>query len=207
MQIAVIDYGAGNLYSVCNILNKIVEDSSEVKVISEVDDLDFVPSHVILPGVGSFSDAVDNLNAKPFLKLYLQKWVREEKVPFLGICVGMQLLATVGFENEEVPGFDWISGEVKKMPVGEGLKIPHMGWNSIEVCGGDESLSKFSAKDFYFVHSFYFSCKNKGDILASSKYGDDFPAIIGRDNILGCQFHPEKSSDNGVGFLREFLKR
>ena len=127
----------------------------------------------------------------------------EKKKPFFGICVGMQLLADSSEENGNHNGLGWISGMIKKLP-SKKLKMPHMGWNSIKVF---EGVFKIRPKetDYYFIHSYYFDCKNKENILAETSYGINFPSIVNKENIYGVQFHPEKSSDQGLDVIKSFL--
>ena len=131
------------------------------------------------------------------------------QIPFLGICVGMQVLADVGYENDAIVGLGWIPGEVRHIPQSN-LVIPHMGWNNIQVENHKAEINKdfscFDNKDFYFVHSYYFDCAMAGHRIANVEYGISFPAIIARDNIIATQFHPEKSGENGLDFLKCFLE-
>ena len=203
-KIAIVDYGAGNIRSVFNAVKKV--SGKEAQILSSVQDI-CDASHVILPGVGAFDKAMHNLSAKPQILEFVKEHVKSGK-PFLGVCVGMQVLASVGYENGKVPGLDFISGEVLKFPEIADLKIPHMGWNTVEILQdrvGDFDCAKFDKKDFYFVHSFYFSCKSQKDIVAKTSYNIDFPAIVAKGNIIATQFHPEKSGENGLEFYKEFL--
>lgn len=205
-NIAIIDFGAGNLHSMLGSLRE-VAPQAQLQIIS-ADDTNFAASHIIMPGVGAFGKAMANLSEQPAVLDYLREQVLGKKTPFLGVCVGMQILAEYGEEDGNHQGLGWIPGEVKKFPE-SALKIPHMGWNNIEVKpqhGSAWSLDKFTNKDFYFVHSYYFAAKNERDIMAKTFYGDAFPAIIAKNNILATQFHPEKSGANGLEFLKEFVQ-
>jgi len=203
-KIVIIDYGAGNIRSVLNAVRKVAD--CEAVVASKASDL-VEASHVILPGVGAFDKAMRNLKLEPEILEFIKKHIADGK-PFLGVCVGMQVLASFGYENGKVAGFDLIPGEVLKFEDSHELRVPHMGWNNIEIkrseCG-KFPVEKFANRDFYFVHSFYFSCKNAEDVVAETNYGVSFPAIIAKDNIIATQFHPEKSGENGLEFLKEFL--
>ena len=135
----------------------------------------------------------------------LEKSVVINKKPFLGICVGMQLLAEFGFENGKHEGLGWIKGSIKKINV-DNLKLPHMGWNNIRIVNNFYKM-KFSEenKDFYFVHSYFFDCFDKANIIGLTNYGLNFPSIVGKENIYGVQFHPEKSSDQGLELIKNFI--
>ena len=159
-------------------------------------------SHLILPGVGAFAQGMKNLNELNLVD-FLTEIVIHKKMPFLGICLGMQLLATYGYEPTESKGLNWIEGKVIKM-VQPKLKIPHLGWNNIEVVE-DVFLHKYHNKDFYFIHSFHFEPDNEVDVLAKVDYGNKYVAAIKRDNIFATQFHPEKSQIYGLELLRDFL--
>ena len=159
----------------------------------------------MLPGQGAFQSCIDGLNNIDGMVDILEQCVLKNKVPFLGICVGMQLLANESYENGKHKGLGWIGGSIKKL-FGPNLKLPHMGWNNVKI---RESFPKmiFSKenKDFYFVHNYYFECLNKKNIIGSTKYGLNFASIIGKENIYGVQFHPEKSSVQGLQLIKNFL--
>ena len=212
MNTVVIDYGSGNLRSVSKALEKAavrVNIETSIIVTKQASALS-TADRIVLPGVGAFGDCLKGLGSIPGMRDALEHSVKEQKKPFLGICVGMQLLANYGLENGRHKGFGWIPGEVQPIkPKGAELKIPHMGWNVVHVPKDSKHpiLSKFpKGAHAYFVHSYFFSCKNAGDILATVDYDHNFPAIIGRDNIIGTQFHPEKSQITGLHLLGEFLK-
>ena len=134
----------------------------------------------------------------------LNNYVINKKKPFFGICVGMQLLADNSLENGNHEGLGWIKGTIKKLP-SKKLKMPHMGWNSIEVLNKNMKIYP-KETDYYFVHSYYFNCKNKENILAKTNYGIDFPSIVNKENIYGLQFHPEKSSEQGLDIIKNFIE-
>jgi len=203
-KIVIIDYGAGNIRSVLNAIKRV--SGKDAVVVNSAKDI-CSASHMILPGVGAFDKAMANLNKEPEILEFIKNHINSGK-PFLGVCVGMQVLASLGYENGEVLGLDFISGEVTKFPEAAGLKIPHMGWNEVSVLQdkvGNFNCKKFDKQDFYFVHSFYFSCKDQKDIVAKATYNIAFPAIIAKENVVATQFHPEKSGENGLEFYKEFL--
>lgn len=205
-KILIIDFGAGNIHSIKNAVAQIVGEENIV-IVEQVSDF-VAASHIILPGVGAFDRAMYNLKERKNLIGKLSEEVINNKVPLLGICIGMQVLADIGYENKTISGLGWISGEVKPLPT-ENLIVPHMGWNNINIINNKDIYKKFSCfdkKDFYFVHSYYFDCMKSDNIIAEVKYGILLPAIIAVDNIIATQFHPEKSGENGLEFLKIFLQ-
>ena len=196
-MIAVINYGMGNLTSVKKALDALNIPSiitNDPKEISE-------STHIILPGVGSFKKAMENLNAASMVSV-LKECVIEKRTPILGICLGMQLLADKGFENEETEGLGFIEGEILQIPTSD-LPTTHIGWNEIDT--KDNVLFKnIIDKNFYFVHSFYFKAANTSEIAASVHYGDNITAAVRKGNIFGTQFHPEKSQKEGLKILQNF---
>jgi glutamine amidotransferase len=200
-MIGIVDYGMGNLRSV---YNAVVFLGYEARLVSKTEDFNGL-SHLIIPGVGAFSPAMTNLQ-KAELIVPIKEFIATRK-PVLGICLGMQLLASVGFEPNEMEGLNIIEGKVVKFQL-DNQRIPHVGWNSIDLTREHylfEGVKK--GVDFYFVHSFYFDCKNDVDILAYCDYGKKFPAIVSKDNVTGIQFHPEKSQKNGLKILKNFCSR
>jgi len=202
-MITIINYKMGNLGSIQNMLKKIGEKSiitNDLAVIEKA-------KKIILPGVGSFDRAMKNLEDLDLIPI-LNKKILEEKTPVLGICLGMQLLA--GFSEEgNVSGLGYIKGKVKKFNFSNkaNLKIPHMGWNTINFAKEHKLLSGLSEEPrFYFVHSFYFECQNKEDVLSVTNYGGSFVSSVARDNIMGTQFHPEKSHRFGMQLLNNFVE-
>ena len=201
-MIGIVDYGSGNIQAIANIYKKL---NISHKIISNPDDL-FLANRLILPGVGSFDETMKEL-INSGLKLKLDDLVMNKNIPVLGICVGMQIMSN---ESEEgnLPGLGWIEGKVKKFDISKMSEkpfIPHMGWNKIFRC---EENSIFNGIDndigFYFVHSYFFECKNKNNQLSSTLYGIEFSSSIFKNNIYGTQFHPEKSHGNGVKLLYNF---
>ena len=208
-KVVVIDYGAGNLRSVANALGVAaglnggveVEVSSDPKVIAKA-------KRIVLPGVGAFGQCIGALRERDGIETALTEAVLGRGVPFLGICIGMQLLATEGHEHGVHRGLDWIDGVVTRIEPGEAaLKIPHMGWNTVAHDSDHFALAPLPTNGSgYFVHSYRFAVSDPAMILATTDYGGEIAAIVGRDNILGVQFHPEKSQAYGLAFLRGFLE-
>ncbi len=209
--IVIIDYGSGNLRSAAKAFEHVIAEHKlnfEVLVSSDPEDVRRA-SHIVLPGQGAFGDCMNGLQAVTGMIEALEQAVLEDKTPFLGICVGMQLLASRGLEYGEHQGLGWIAGEVVPIePEDKTLKIPHMGWNDITF---QENLKHPVLKNqkrsahFYFVHSFMFNCKDKAHVLAQAYYGENVTAIVGHANIIGVQFHPEKSQEAGLQLLHDFL--
>ncbi|ADO84459.1 imidazole glycerol phosphate synthase subunit HisH [Ilyobacter polytropus] len=199
-MIAIIDYGVGNIHSVMSALNKLnIENilTADPEIIKKADG-------ILLPGVGAFRDAIKSLEDTGLVPL-IKDCVAEGK-PLLGICLGMQLLYEKSFEDGEYEGLGLLKGEVIsfKSRISEDLKIPHMGWNRLNV-KKDSQLFKYLGEDefVYYVHSYYASGKSE-DLLASSEYGIEVPGVVGHGNIMGMQFHPEKSSSTGLKLLKAF---
>ena len=208
--IGIIDYGSGNIHSATKAFENVAKDlKKEIKILRIHNAADIkLCDRVVLPGVGAFKDCKAGLVNIDGLVPTLEKKILDEGAPFLGICVGMQLLADIGFEGETTPGFGWIPGVVDKIPTTAGLKIPHMGWNTIKFNRAHSIFNGLENKGetiVYFVHSYYFDCANKDNILAETKYGTNFASIVGKENIYGVQFHPEKSSSQGLNLLKEFI--
>lgn len=207
-MLAVIDYGSGNLKSVSQALQRAAQTSGldeEILVTSNPSDL-YSAERLVLPGVGAFADCMAGLEKIPGIKTALEDTVVKEGKPFLGICVGMQLMANTGFENGRQQGLSWIEGEVTALPRGA-WKVPHMGWNELTIVKSHPVFENIPGQtDFYFVHSYHFECNNSEDCLATTDYGVRICSVVGRDNILGVQFHPEKSQLQGLRFLINFLK-
>jgi glutamine amidotransferase len=217
--ITIIDYGSGNLRSCAKAFEHVIaaqRGSHNVVVSNKPEDI-IKSDRIVLPGQGAFGDCIENLRAVDGMIEALEEAVLKNARPFLGICVGMQLLATRGLEYGIHAGLNWIEGEVVPMePDDKALKIPHMGWNELvlPLSGAQDNLPPVlqSIKNehgygahYYFVHSFMFKCKELHHIKAMCDYGGLFAAIVGRDNILGVQFHPEKSQTAGLNLLRDFI--
>jgi len=198
-MILILDYGLGNLGSIRNMLDHL---NLECLISAERKDLEKAEK-LILPGVGSFDTAIERIQGTPGLKELLDHKALVEKIPVLGICLGMQLL-TNGSEEGQLPGLGWIPAATKRFPA-NGLKIPHMGWNLVRPTG-DHPLTRGFADEirFYFVHSYYVEVADPAHSLFKCHYGLDFDAAVGRDNIFGVQFHPEKSHRFGKQLLKNF---
>jgi imidazole glycerol-phosphate synthase subunit HisH len=203
---ALIDYGSGNLRSAAQAL---VAAGARELVVTADPDVVARASRIVLPGVGAFADCARGLQAVDGLVAAMDRRVRGDGAPFLGICVGMQLLAERGVEFETAEGLGWIGGETHALaPGAPSLKVPHMGWNEAEpeVHGVFARAWDGRAQDVYFVHSFAFRARDEADVAAWTTYGADrFPAAVARDNILGVQFHPEKSQAAGLSLLAAWL--
>lgn len=208
--VALIDYGSGNLRSAEKALARAASDGvtgHEVLVTADANRV-AEAERIVLPGVGAFADCMKGVSSIPGMVAALEDAVLKRGVPFLGICVGMQLLAEVGREHGDHEGLGWIPGEVVRLtPADPHLKIPHMGWNALSLLQPHALFEGMADEtDVYFVHSYYIRPKSQVDILATTDYAGSIPAVIGRDNIAGTQFHPEKSQAEGLAFLGRFLK-
>ncbi|QGQ48053.1 imidazole glycerol phosphate synthase subunit HisH [Metabacillus sediminilitoris] len=202
-MIAIIDYGMGNLYSVSKALERMNVDyviSNEKAVLDKADGY-------ILPGVGAFKDAMAILN-ETGLTNYIQKIVADGK-PLIGICLGMQLLFEESEENGLTKGLSLLPGKVVKIPEnvnGNRLKVPHMGWNDLQIKHDSPLLAGIDHGYAYFVHSYYVDSEQTNALLATAQYGVDVTAVVGKDNVYGTQFHPEKSSELGLAILKNYIK-
>jgi glutamine amidotransferase len=210
MTTVVIDYGSGNLRSAAKALERAARESGadgRVLVTNHAESLRGA-TRVVLPGVGAFADCRRGLAAVPGMEEALRQVVKEQGRPFLGICVGMQLLAERGREFETVAGLDWIKGEVLPLaPQDPSLKIPHMGWNQLTLRRAHPVLAGIEdGAHAYFVHSYGFVPTDPADLIAEVDYGGPIAAVIGRDNIIGVQFHPEKSQATGLQLIANFLR-
>ena len=210
MIVAIVDYGSGNLCSAAKAFERAAHENeipAEVNVTSAPEAIAAADS-IVLPGVGAFADCRRGLMVVPGLEAALHEAVMIRARPFLGICVGMQLMADAGREFEIVEGLGWIAGEVTAIePADAELKIPHMGWNEIEPRADHAILAGFEAATHgYFVHSYHFRLADPTDIVATTDYGGALAAVVGRDNIAGTQFHPEKSQEAGLRLIRNFLR-
>lgn len=206
--VALIDYGSGNLASAAKALARAAEGTG-LEIVTTADPSAVLEAErVVLPGVGAFADCMRGLSAVPGMVPALREKVLKDGAPFLGICVGMQLLATVGREFGQHMGLGWIAGEVVKIePIDPSLKIPHMGWNELKIVQQHPVLKGIeSGAHAYFVHSYHFKPALPDDLLATTEYGETLTAVIGNENIVGTQFHPEKSQETGLKLLANFLK-
>ncbi|MBM3502605.1 MAG: imidazole glycerol phosphate synthase subunit HisH [Alphaproteobacteria bacterium] len=209
MTVAIIDYGSGNLRSAAKAFERAVRDHGLAEDVAVTPDAERVATaeHIVLPGVGAFADCRRGLLALDGMMAALDEAVRLRGRPFLGICVGMQLMATRGLEHGEHPGFDWIAGDVREIPAAPGRPVPHMGWNDLRVASGDHPVLRGieDGDHAYFVHSYALVCEQPADVLATVDYGRPLAAVVGHGNIIGTQFHPEKSQAIGLKFLANFL--
>ncbi len=211
MIVAIIDYGSGNLRSAAKAFERAIAEAGlelEPRLTRSPEDV-IAASHVVLPGVGAFADCLGGLKACNGMIEALHRAVVDEGRPFLGICVGMQLMATAGHEHGTHAGLGWIAGDVVALrPGAENLKIPHMGWNDLEPrMPGHPLLSGIEpGAHAYFVHGFAFRAADPGHVLADVEYGGPVAAVVGRDNLVGTQFHPEKSQHVGLRLITNFLR-
>jgi imidazole glycerol-phosphate synthase subunit HisH len=200
VTVALIDYGAGNLQSVKNALKAAgaadVVVSGDPEIIAKAD-------RIVLPGVGAFAHCMGSLSAIDGMVEVLSERVLQGGVPFLGICVGMQLLANAGVEHGTTQGLGWIGGTVRAISPSLDIKVPHMGWNDVTLAAPHPVLQTGEA---YFLHGYHFETADTADVLATTSHGGILTAAVGRDNILGVQFHPEKSQAFGIATLKRFLE-
>lgn len=199
-MITIIDYGLGNILAFRNVYERF---NIPVRVARQASDLEH-STKIILPGVGAYDHAMERLDASG-MRAVLERLVRIENVPVLGICVGMQILAQSSEEGVRT-GLGWVAGRVRKFP-GAKLALPHMGWNDVKP-GPSKRLFAGMEDDarFYFLHSYYFDCEDQADVLAVSAYGDEFCCSLNHANIYGVQFHPEKSHHWGMKLLKNFAE-
>ena len=199
-SVCILDYGSGNVRSVANLFGFLKVEH----VVSNSESSIEAATHLVLPGVGAFGAAMERIReVVPLTKLHTA--VLEEKKPFLGICVGMQVLAQSGEEFGVNAGLGWIPGRVRRFG-NHGLPVPHIGWNEVTAQRADSLLGEHERMDFYFVHSYLFEPSESADVAATTTYGESFPSIVRRGNIVGVQFHPEKSQKAGMLLLQNFLQ-
>ena len=200
-MIGIIDYGVGNIKAFANIYKNF---DIPHKIVKNIEDLENV-SKLILPGVGSFDHAMQSLQNSG-MREKLDELVLEKKLPVIGICVGMQMLAKSSDEGD-LPGLGWIDAEVKKFDKKQitNAPLPHMGWNNLNIKNSTTLVDGLDNDPrFYFLHSYYFECSDKNDVVATANYGEEFECIVNHDNIYGIQCHPEKSHHNGMQLLKNF---
>ncbi len=212
MSVAIVDYGSGNLRSASKAFERAVRDNGLDIAIEVTGDAERVrrADRIVLPGVGAFADCRDGLRAVPGMWETLEEQVRVKAKPFLGICVGMQLMATRGLEHGSWDGFGWIPGEVRHIEPAGGLKVPHMGWNVLAPLKDHALIDGIAlgpdGYHAYFVHSYHLVAETRGDVVAETDYGGPLTAIVARDNMAGTQFHPEKSQALGLALIANFLR-
>ena len=211
MLTAIIDYSSGNLHSARKAFEKIsASNNLGSVVVTSNPDVISSADRLVLPGDGAFPACKTELLSSEAYDAMVYAAVEKGR-PFLGICVGMQILAYYGYENQKTKGLSWINGDVKPLKKfldnSQNLKIPHMGWNNLSINKNNKLLDNITVNDqFYFVHSYFFDIQNKKNIICNTKYGIDIPAIVNQDNIFGFQFHPEKSGRSGLKILYNWLK-
>ena len=198
-MLALIDYGAGNLHSVANALA--AAGASDVEITNDAARV-LAADRIVLPGVGAFAHCMGALTAIPGMVDALNEAVLARARPFLGVCVGMQLMADVGLEHGETRGLGWIGGSVAPLAPSPGLKIPHMGWNDVTPAREHALVPEGEA---YFLHGYAFEAVDPADVIATTDHGARVVAAVGRDNMIGVQFHPEKSQRYGIALLERFL--
>lgn len=208
-RVTIIDYGSGNLRSAANAFERqaaLMDNPPDILVTADPEQVR-VADRIVLPGVGAFADCAAGLNAVPGMREVLEERVIAGGVPFIGICVGMQLLATEGREKAITPGLGWIEGAVVHLtPSDPSLKIPHMGWNTLSIAKPHALLAGIpEGLHAYFVHSYHLVTDRPDTTIATTDYGGPVTAIVGRDNIFGTQFHPEKSQALGLALISNFL--
>ncbi|HZT26813.1 MAG TPA: imidazole glycerol phosphate synthase subunit HisH [Pseudolabrys sp.] len=213
MTVAIVDYGSGNLHSAAKAFERAARESGHDEPIVVTSDPEAVrrAERVVLPGVGAFADCRRGLDAIPGMIEALEDSVRKRGRPFFGICVGMQLMAERGREYQVTPGLGWISGEVDRIaPRDPALKIPHMGWNTLNALARHPLLDDIplgpDGLHAYFVHSYELKPSRGNDLLAQADYGGPLTATVARDNMVGTQFHPEKSQKLGLKLIANFLR-
>ena len=210
MDIGIIDYGSGNIRSVAKSFERAVIElgvREKINIIRNAEELRKM-DRIVLPGVGSFADCMNSLKSIEDLFETLNEVILKKSKPFLGICLGMQLLADLSYEYGKHKGLGWIGGKVS--PIDRSLpsvKIPHMGWNSIKITKQHAIFNNIkNEEDFYFVHSYKFISETKENIYAETFYHQDISAVVIKDNIIGTQFHPEKSQNLGIQFIKNFIE-
>ena len=213
MKTVIIDYGSGNLHSALKAFERAAADNGikgKIIVSNKADEV-ATADRIVLPGVGAFKDCRDGLNAVEGMREVLQQQVIARGRPFLGICVGMQLMATRGLEHQTTQGLGWVAGDVVRITPGDpDLKIPHMGWNTLKLHSDHPVMQDIATGEnglhAYFVHSYHLQPTLPEDLIATTDYGGAVTAIVGYENLVGTQFHPEKSQELGLRLIANFLR-
>ena len=213
MKTVIIDYGSGNLHSALKAFERAAADNGikgKIIVSNKADEV-ATADRIVLPGVGAFKDCRDGLNAVEGMREVLQQQVIARGRPFLGICVGMQLMATRGLEHQTTQGLGWVAGDVVRITPGDpALKIPHMGWNTLKLHSDHPVMQDIATGEnglhAYFVHSYHLQPTLPEDLIATTDYGGAVTAIVGYENLVGTQFHPEKSQELGLRLIANFLR-
>ena len=207
-KVTIVDYGLGNILSAQQSFLKVANDNNinASVVITNKPQIIADSTHIVLPGQGAFKTCINNLTKIQGMIEQLTNSVIQNKIPFLGICVGMQLLANISYEDGKHKGLGWIQGQIKKLPTND-LKLPHMGWNEVKIIKENNNLiNSNEINDFYFVHSYYFDCEHNKNMIGTTEYGINFTSFVSKENIYGVQFHPEKSSKQGLKIIKNFLE-
>lgn len=203
---ALVDYDSGNLHSAQKAFERMATETGDRVVVTADPDVVAQADRIVLPGDGAFPACRSALMAVPGLEQAIVESVTQRGRPFLGICVGMQMLATTGHEYAQTPGFGWIPGDIRRI-VAPGLKVPHMGWNDLVIDRGHPVLEGIATGDHaYFVHSYAMQMEDQRDLVAHVDYGGPVTAIVARGNVIGTQFHPEKSQSTGLRLISNFLR-
>jgi glutamine amidotransferase len=209
VKVAIIDCGSGNLRSAAKAFERMADESGLRRTVVVTQDAAMLEDagHIVLPGQGAFAACLHGIERLPGMREALERNVVRRGKPFLGICIGMQLMAERGLEHGEFPGFGWVRGEVAPLaPSDRALKVPHMGWNELEATSSHPVLAGLPAgAHAYFVHSYALTGADAREVLAEVDYGGRVVAVVGRDNMIGTQFHPEKSQRTGLALIRNFL--
>ena len=207
MKVTIVDYNSGNISSVINSFKEVAKDKVNIEITSDLKKIKF-SDKVILPGQGSFKSCVDSLNSIAGLVDTLKDFAITNKKPLLGICVGLQMFADIGYEEAETKGLGWISGKVSKIDNQNGkFKLPHIGWNEIEIQKESKIFKDIKNKShMYFVHSYEFIPEDKSVISSTTEYSSKIVCSVERDNLFGTQFHPEKSDKTGLKIIDNFIK-
>ena len=207
MNVTIVDYNSGNISSVINSFNEVAKDKVNIEVTSNLDSIK-TSDKVVLPGQGSFKSCIDRLNSIDGLIDTLKEFVIENKKPILGICVGLQMFADIGYEETETKGLGWISGKVSKIDNQNGkFKLPHIGWNEINIVKDSKIFKNIEDKShMYFVHSYEFIPEDKNVITATTNYSSNIVCSVENENIFGTQFHPEKSDKIGLKIIDNFIQ-
>jgi glutamine amidotransferase len=203
---ALVDYDSGNLHSAQKAFERMAAETGAQVVVTSDPDVVARAERIVLPGDGAFPSCRAALHAVPGLAEAIVEAVKVKGRPFMGICVGMQMLATTGHEYEEVPGFGWIAGDIRRIAA-PGLKVPHMGWNDLVIDRAHPVTEGVATGDHaYFVHSYAMQVADRADLVAHVDYGGPVTAIVARGNVVGTQFHPEKSQATGLRIIANFLR-
>lgn len=205
--LAIIDYGSGNLRSVEKAVERAARESGLARKVTVTNDPDIIAAadRLILPGVGAFAACMEGLASRDGVLEAMEHAALLERRPFLGVCVGMQLLANQGLEFGGCEGLGWIPGVVAPLTPSPTCRAPHMGWNQVDACAHHALFDGLDGHAFYFAHSFHFDLENDAHLYSTTQHGVAVAALVGRDNLVGAQFHPEKSQRAGIAFLSNFL--